>query len=54
VEGEGELFSRRSVLEEQDPAALLLLREQLQLKVTRAIGEIALVDDVLLGYGVEL
>jgi len=54
VEGEGELFSRRSVLEEQDPATLLLLREQLQLKVTKAIGELALVDDVLLGYGVEL
>lgn len=48
---EGELISRRSVLESQDPASLFLLREQLHNKVALAIGDIALVTEVLDGYG---
>lgn len=48
------LFSQRSVLEEQDPATLLLLREQLHNKVARTLGSIALVEDVLAGYGKEV
>lgn len=48
---EGELFSRRSVLESQDPAALFRIREMLQQKVQTTLGEIALVNLVLDGYG---
>lgn len=53
MEGSQELFSRRSVLESQEPATLLALRDKKLAELSDLESDIHLINDVLGGYGWE-
>ena len=49
-----ELMSRREVLEMQEPYELIAVREMLIAQRDAIEADIAMVEDVLSGYGVEI